>query len=111
MVAKIKHDYNEDLDILHIYSEEIKQGVRGCLSTDYITLDISKDNKFVGAEIEEASKILNTNPLILKNPDRVSLNVRREGNMLLVGISLSKKQTNISFQFSVNSPRAQFVSH
>lgn len=56
MVRKIKIDYDEENDILWAYSGE---KVKDSLQIDNFVIDFSHDNKIVGVEIQDASKILN----------------------------------------------------
>ena len=90
MEKKISYDYDKELDILHVYSEEIKQGVKGCLSIGDFNIDIGNDNKIVGIELEEATKNLNLPPETLNSPDNVSLIVRKTGNILFMGVGVIK---------------------
>lgn len=101
----INYEYDNDLDIFNIYSAEIKEGVKGCISIGYFTIDISPNNKIVGVEIEEASKLFKVSPEVLLNPDNVDLIIRNESNMLLIGISLNKGMINSHFQFNLPSQR------
>ncbi len=90
MVKKVEHDYEPELDILHVYFEDIKGGVTGCLSIGDFNIDIGNNNKIVGIELEEASKNLGLSPKILSNPDNVNLIIRKNGNVLFMGIGVSK---------------------
>jgi len=105
MAKKISYDYDQELDILHVYSEEIKQGVKGCLSIGDFNIDISDDNKIVGIELEEASKNLNLSPKTLSFPDNVNLIVRKTGNMLFMGISVIKGTIKSSTHITTTSQK------
>lgn len=90
MARRIDSDYDSELDAIHVYSEEIKNGVTGCLSIGDFNIDIGNDNKVVGIELEQASKNLNLSPKILSSPDKVDLIIRKSGNVLFVGIGVMK---------------------
>jgi len=90
MAKKILHDYDFELDILHVYSEEIKDGIKACLSFGDFNIDVGNGNKVIGIELEEASKNLGLSPKILANPDKIDLIVRKTGNTLLMGIGITK---------------------
>lgn len=61
MVRKAKIDYDKENDILYVYSGE---KVKDSLEVDNFVLDFSYDNKVVGVEIFNASKILSKLALI-----------------------------------------------
>ena len=94
MAIKVVHDYDSDLDILHIYSQNISEGIKGSLSIGDFNIDISNNNRVVGVEIEEASKILKLDPKILESPDEVQLLVRPLGNILFIGAGVIKGKIN-----------------
>lgn len=100
MNNNIDYDYDEDLDILHVYSSETKEGVKGCISIGYATIDVSYDNKIIGLEIEEASKIFRISRDILSSLENVDLRVIKMGNVLLIGVTLEKGQTKTNFQIN-----------
>jgi len=90
MTKEIGYDYDSELDILHVYSDEIKEGVKGCLSIGDFNIDVGNDNKVVGIELEEASKNLRLHSEILSSPDKVELIIRKTGNNLFMGIGVIK---------------------
>ena len=94
MPKNINYDYDKELDILHVYSDEIKKGVKGCMSIGDFNIDISNDNKVVGIEVEEASKILNLSKEVLSSPDSVDLIIRKTGSMLFMGVKVIKGEIN-----------------
>ena len=104
-----KYDYNEDIDILHIYSDKINQGVKGCLSFGEYTVDIGMDNSVVGIELEEASKLLNLSENDLESLDSVRLIVRKVSNLLFIGFVVMKNQKESTFQFSVPSNKVEIT--
>lgn len=55
MVKEAKIDYDEEYDILYVYSGE---KAKDSLEIDNFVIDISADNKVVGVEIFDASNIL-----------------------------------------------------
>ncbi len=98
MVKQIKYDYNPELDILHVYSKDIENGIKGCLSMGNFNIDVGNNNKIVGIEIEETSKVLRLNPDVLSSPDQVELIVRKSGNMLFMGVRVIKGKINSFIQ-------------
>jgi uncharacterized protein YuzE len=90
MAKKITSEYDSELDMLHVYSEEIKKGIIGCLSIGDFNIDVGNDNKVVGIELEQASKNLHLSPEILLSPDKVDLIIRKSGNALFTGIEIMK---------------------
>lgn len=90
MVKRINSEYDSELDMLHVYSEEIKKGIIGCLSIGDFNIDIGNDNKVVGIELEQASKNLHLSSEILSSPDKVDLIIRKSGNALFTGIEIMK---------------------
>lgn len=101
MEKKINHEYNNELDILHVYTDEIKQGVKGCISIGYSTLDINNDNEVIGIEIEEASEIFQVSKEFLSDLDNVGLGITNVNNNLFIGVNLIKGQekTNLQLNF------------
>ncbi len=90
MAKSVNFDYDSELDILHVFSDEIKEGVKGCLSIGDFNIDVGNDNKIVGIEVEEASKVLNLSSEILSSPDSVDLIIRKTGNMLFMGVKVMR---------------------
>ena len=66
-MKKTKCDYDEELDILHIYTSEIDNGIKGGLTCGNFNIDIGTDDKVVGVELEGASSILGIPPEVLSN--------------------------------------------
>ena len=111
MVKKIEHDYEPELDILHVYFEDIKGGITGCLSIGDFNIDVA-NNKIVGLELEEASKNLGLSSKILSNPDNVNLVIRKTGNILFMGIGVSKGTVQSSTHVTTLSNRVPMqVTH
>tara|TARA_Y100000310_G_scaffold333395_1_gene410858 strand:+ start:1112 stop:1456 length:345 start_codon:yes stop_codon:yes gene_type:complete len=100
MAKDINYDYDKDLDILHVYSSEIKQGIKGNISFGYSTLDIGYNGKIVGMEIEEASKLFKVSSEVLSKLDNVSLEIRKMGNLLFIGVFLKKGFVKTNFQIN-----------
>ena len=100
MDKNINYDYDENLDALHIYSSDIKEGVKGSISFGYSIIDISFNNKVVGVEIGEASKIFQISPEILSNLDTIDLKTIKVGNVLLIGVNLAKGEIKTNFQLN-----------
>ena len=101
MIRETKYDYNEELDILHIYTSDIERGIKGCLSYDNFNIDIGEDDKVIGIEIEGASSLLNMSEASLSSLDDVKIIVKKAGNILFIGFSVIKKEQKSTIQFSV----------
>ena len=99
-MTEMKYDYDEGLDILHVYSSDIKKGIKGCLSIGDFSIDVGIDNDIVGIEIEEASKIFNLSPNVISSLENVSLVVKRQGNMLFMGIAERKGEMKSFIQLT-----------
>jgi len=110
MAKEITYDYDEDLDILHVYSSDISQGIKGGLSYGDYTIDIGQDDKVVGVEIEEASKIFQIEPSVLKSLDKVELFVRKVGNILYIGVQVWKSQEKSAVQVTVPYNKAPVLA-
>ena len=53
------YEYEEDLDILYVYNNPNKEKVEDSLVIGNIVIDIEKNGKVLGAEIDCASKLFN----------------------------------------------------
>ncbi len=69
MARKAKVDYDRENDILYVYSGE---KVKDSLEIDNFVVDFSHNNKVVGIEIFDASKILSKLVLVKINKDILS---------------------------------------
>jgi len=96
-----KYDYDEELDILHIYNSEIDNGVKGGLSYGNFNIDLGFNNRVVGVELEGASSVLNLSQETLSNLDSVQLLSRRIGDTLFIGINVIKDKQNSTLQIGV----------
>lgn len=105
MAKEIKYDYDSELDMLHVYSSDIDNGIKGCLSIGDFTIDVGQDNKIVGIEIEEASKVLNISSDILNKLDKVELIIKKIGNTLFIGVLVAKGQEKSAIQVTLPSER------
>ncbi|HQI57947.1 MAG TPA: DUF2283 domain-containing protein [Candidatus Pacearchaeota archaeon] len=90
MVKRIASDYDSELDIFHVYLEDIKNGIKGCISIGDFNIDIGNDNKIVGMEVEQASNNLGVSPDILSSPNEVDLIIRKSGNVIFMGVKVIK---------------------
>ena len=97
----INHEYNEELDILHIYTNELKNKVKGCISIGFSTLDISNDNEIIGIEIEEASKIFEVSLEFLSHLENVNFKVTKIDNNLFIGVNLTKGYEKTNLQLNL----------
>ncbi|MDP3027680.1 MAG: hypothetical protein Q8N63_08295 [Nanoarchaeota archaeon] len=103
MGKETQHDYNEDLDILHVYNSDISSGLKGCLTYGNFNIDISEDNKVVGVELEGASSVLNMPKDKLASLDNAMLMVRKIGNILFIGFTVIKGEQKSTIQINVQS--------
>jgi len=56
--------YNDKTDLLYLRLDERKQKVINKRVSEYIVLDVGKDEKIIGLEIQNASKRLNLRDLL-----------------------------------------------
>jgi hypothetical protein len=106
---KIAYDYNSELDILHVYTDKIKNGIIGCLSMDYFNIDIGQDNLIVGVEVECASEVLHFPKEILADLDEASLIVKKMGNTLFIGVGVIKGLQKSFVRFNVKTEQACMI--
>jgi len=110
-MESIKYEYNKELDILHVYSSEIKKGVKGCIAIGNATVDVGMDNSIIGLEIEEASKIFQVIPGFLLNLDCVDLSITNIDNVLFIGINLVKGESRSNFQLNFPIQENKIIVH
>lgn len=103
MAKETQFDYNEDLDILHIYNSDINPELKGCLNYGNFNIDIGNDDKVVGVELEGASSVLNMPKEKLANLDNTMLMVRKIGNILFIGFTVIKGEQKSTIQINVQS--------
>jgi uncharacterized protein YuzE len=110
-MIELKHDYDKELDILHVYNSNIDKGIKGCLTYPNFNIDVGQDDKIVGVEVEGASSILNLSPEILVDLDGVDLIVRKNGNGLFIGVGVVKagQRSMIQVTPSLQQESAIFV--
>lgn len=106
-----KYDYDQDLDMLHIYTSDIDRGIKGGLTYGNFTIDIGEDDKVVGIELEGASSLLKMSPDILSHLDNVQLSVQKTGNVLFMGFSVAKGNQQSTIQINVPTQRKPVLSH
>lgn len=111
MTKETRYDYNEDLDILHVYTSEIDFGIKGCLTYGNFNIDINNDDKVVGVELEGASSVLNMPKNILANLDNVMLIVRKIGSILFIGFTVIKGEQKSTIQINVQSQNRIAISN
>jgi len=107
----IKYDYDEDLDILHIYTSEIDSGIKGGLTYGNFNIDVGVDDKIVGIELEGASALLNMPPEVLSNLDDVNLLIRNSGNILFLGFTIVKGEKSSTMQVNIPTQKAQLIAN
>ena len=100
------YEYNNSLDIIHIYNSNISNGVKGVLSVGDYSIDVGMENEVVGVEIEEASKVLGMDRESLKDLDSVEILTRASKNLLFIGVRAIKSKEIATVQFNINLPKA-----
>lgn len=107
MVREAKIDYDEENDILWVYSGE---KIKDSLEIDNFVIDFSYDNKIVGVEIFNASKVLSKLALAkisksaLTKITRASLSFYRGKELLYVIVSLILTIENKKKEIPVQIP-------
>ena len=104
-----RYNYDENLDILHIYTSEIDNGIKGSLTYGNFNIDIGTDDKVVGIELEGASSLLNMSPETLSNLNDIALIVRKTGNILFIGFTVIKGEQSSTIQINVPTQKARTV--
>lgn len=105
-----KYSYEEDLDILYIYNNPENQKVAGNLVLGNFVLDLAKNGKVLGIEIDCASKIFKTTPENLSKLNNASIETIKFGNMVALGLILSTAIKEYSFQFAFPTQKQQITS-
>jgi uncharacterized protein YuzE len=101
------YEYEEDLDILYVYNNPDKEKAEDSLVLGNIVIDIGKDGKVLGAEIDCASKLFNFPPEQLNNLSKAIIQVLKIGNMLTLGIVIATPVKEHSFQFAIQQEQKQ----
>ena len=96
------YEYEEDLDILYINNNFEREKVIGNLVFGNIVIDIGKDGKVLGIEIDCASKLFNFPSEQLNDLKIAKIQVMRIGNMLTLGIALATQLKEHTFQFAIS---------
>jgi uncharacterized protein YuzE len=95
-------EYSADIDSLHIFGDE-QSDIAGSLRFENLIYDVDTSGKIIGLEIDNASKLFNTSPELLKeNIKEAFLNVKVSNNVLLMGfvVMVQKEKFNFSYIFS-----------
>ncbi len=96
------YDYEEDLDILYIYNNSENEEVEGNIVFENIVVDIGKNGKVLGVEIDCASKLFNFPSDQLNNLKLAKIQVMKIGNMITLGIVLETPIKEHTFQFAIS---------
>ena len=91
IMNKFKASYNEKQDILYVYdnSKEAKFSID---SQGLFIVDIDRNNKAVGLEVLDASKVVyGLNKKLLKNIEEASVQSVSKGNILSILLTLKAK--------------------
>lgn len=111
-MKKNNYDYEEDLDILYVYNNPLKEKVIGNLVFGNIVVDVGGDGKVLGVEIDCASKLFNTSSENLKDLQIAEIRVVKLGDMVTFGIYLATKIQKYTFQFAIpnNTDRVPMIA-
>ncbi|MAH31559.1 MAG: hypothetical protein CMG78_05810 [Marinobacter sp.] len=101
------YEYEDDLDILYINNNPTKQKPISNLVAGNFVIDIGETGKVLGVEIDCASKIFNFPSEQLKNLQTAKVQVMKIGNMLTLGIIITTKMKEHSFQFAIQQESNQ----
>jgi len=101
------YEYEEDLDILYVYNNPDKEKAEDSLVLGNIVIDIAKNGRVLGVEIDCASKLFNFPSEQLNNLSKAIIQVMRIGNMLTLGIAIATPVKEHSFQFAIQQETSQ----
>lgn len=93
--------YEEDLDILYVNNNFNNEKVEGTLVFGNIVLDIGKDGKVLGIEVDCPSKIFNFSGEQLSNLNSAKIKIMKLGSILTIGVFLAAEKKEHSFQFAL----------
>lgn len=116
MARKAKVDYDQENDILWVYSGE---KVKDSLEIDSFVVDFSHDDKIVGVEIMDASEVVSSLSLnriskdMLAGIKEASLNFyqSREFFYVVVGLVLSIDNKMMEITIQVPAPKVAVAVH
>lgn len=104
------YEYEEDLDLLYIKNYDEDKKVFTNLVIGNMVIDIAKNGKILGIEIDCASKFFKLTPEQLKSLTIAKITVLKSINMLCLGIVIGI-EPNIEKTFSfIVSPESKNVS-
>ena len=95
------YEYEEDLDILYVNNNFYKEKVEGNLVFGNIVIDVGENGKFLGIEVDCASKLFNFTAKQLNDLKVAKIQVMKIGNMLTLGIVLATQIKEHTFQFAI----------
>ena len=95
------YDYEEDLDTLYIYNNDSNEKVEGSLVFGNVVIDIGKNGKVLGVEIDCASRLFKFPIEQLNNLKVAKVEVMKLGKMVTFGIVLATTTKEYNFQFAV----------
>ena len=101
-MLKLKFSYDKLSDDLFLYSPKSKS--KGSIEIGDIILDFNKENKLVGVQMINASKLLNDmvdkDPkairAVLENLHDCKMDVKKQGNTLMIKIFLLSKTDKLT---------------
>lgn len=97
---KFEFDYSKEHDILTIYNYELSTPEESVEISEYLVIDIDKNNKIIGIEIFDASEFFgalnNINKEFLENLENVELEQKEFRNNWLLAVKLTSKYGTIS---------------
>lgn len=95
------YEYEEDLDILYVNNNPLKEKTIGTLVIGNIVVDVGENGKVLGVEIDCASRLFNFPPDQLKDLKVAKVRIMKMGSMLSLGIALATEMKEHSFQFTI----------
>jgi len=95
------YEYAKDLDILYIHNNSENEKVAGNLVIGNMVLDVGKNGKVLGVEIDCASKFFKFPAEQFKNLKTAKIEVIKFSNMITLGIVLATNLKERFFQFAI----------
>ena len=105
------YEYEEDLDILYVYNNPLKEGPIGNVVLDNMVIDIGENGKVLGIEIDCPSPFFNLSREQLKNLKNAQIKIIKIGKTVSVGIFLSTESREHSFQLNIPREYSEKASH
>lgn len=95
------YEYEEDLDILYISNNNSKEKPEGNLVIGNMVIDVSKNGKVLGVEIDCASKMFNISSEVLNSLKSAHVKVMKMSNMVVLGVIILTSTKEYSLQIAL----------